>query len=95
MLPVQWRSDMLKGIVRSYFGVEPMITVTGANGYLVLPEYRTLTSILGAVWGLQMIAMLWLMPDVPPLLLWSWLIFPLYYVVISFVLDRRRRAAAA
>ena len=59
------------------------------------PEYHTLTNILGAVWGLQMIAMLWLMPDVPPLLLWSSLIFPLYYVVISFVLDRRRRAAAA
>jgi hypothetical protein len=51
------------------------------------------TNILGVVWGLQMVAMLWLMPDVPPLLFWNSLIFPVYYVLLSFVLDRRRRAA--
>ena len=56
--------------------------------------FQTLTNILGVLWGLQMVAMLWLMPEVPPLLFWSSLIFPLYYVGLSFVLDRRRRAAA-
>ena len=59
------------------------------------PAFQTPTNILGVMWGLQMIAMLWLMPEVPPLLFWSSLIFPLYYVVLSLVLDRRRPAAAA
>ena len=57
------------------------------------PVLQMPTNILGVVWGLQMVAMLWLMPDVPPLLFWNSLIFPVYYVLLSFVLDRRRRAA--
>ena len=59
------------------------------------PAFQAPTNILGVMWGLQMVAMLWMMPEVSPLLFWSSLIFPLYYVVLSFVLDRRRRAAAA
>lgn len=59
------------------------------------PAFRAPTNILGVIWGLQMVAMLWLMPDVSPLLFWTSLLFPLYYVVLSFVLDRRRRTAAS
>ena len=58
------------------------------------PSYQTVTNLLGVVWGIQMIAMLWLMPDVPRLLLWTSLVFPLYYIVLSFMLDRRRRVSA-
>ena len=54
------------------------------------PAFQTPTNILGVIWGLQMVAMLWLMPDVSPLLFWTSLFFPLYYVVLSFVLHRRR-----
>ena len=57
--------------------------------------FQVATNTLGVIWGLQMVTMLWLMPGVPPLLFWTSLIFPLYYVVISFVLDHRRRTAAA
>ncbi len=59
------------------------------------PAWRTPTVTLGVLWGFQVAAMLRLMPDVPPLLFWTSLIFPLYYVVLSFVLDRRRPAADA
>jgi phosphatidylcholine synthase len=58
------------------------------------PSYYTVTNLLGVVWSIQMIAMLWLTPDVPPLLLWTSLVFPLYYFVLSFALDRRRRVSA-
>jgi phosphatidylcholine synthase len=55
------------------------------------PAFQTPTNILGVMWGVQMVAMLWLMPDVPPLLFWTSLIFPLYYVGLSLALDWRRR----
>ena len=58
------------------------------------PSFQTPTNLLGVGWGIQMLAMLWLMPDVPRSLLLSSLIFPLYYVALSLVLDGRRRAAA-
>ena len=59
------------------------------------PVFQRLTNLLGAAWGLQMIAMLWFMSDVPPLLFWTSLAFPVYYVALSVYLTARRPAAAA
>jgi phosphatidylcholine synthase len=59
------------------------------------PVFQRLTNLLGAAWGLQMIAMLWLMPDVPALLFWTSLAFPVYYAALSLYLTARRPAAAA
>jgi hypothetical protein len=42
------------------------------------------------MWGVLLIVMLWRMPAVPPLIFWMSLIFPMYYAVLSLVLDRRR-----
>jgi phosphatidylcholine synthase len=51
---------------------------------------RKTTIAFGLVWGLQMLALIWTLPD-PPL----WLVapacaFPLYYVLLSFYLSARR-----
>jgi phosphatidylcholine synthase len=55
------------------------------------PVMSTLTNVLGVLWGAVMLVMLWQYPDVSrPLFLLS-LTFPAYYVVLSLVLDRRRR----
>jgi phosphatidylcholine synthase len=57
------------------------------------PVLRPLTIGLGIMWGVLLIVMLWRMPAVPPLIFWMSLIFPTYYAVLSFVLDRRRRTS--
>ena len=42
--PYKWRYDVLGGIIKDYFGVQPKIYATGTNAYLCLPEYRTSTN---------------------------------------------------
>lgn len=53
------------------------------------PVWRGATVALGCVWGAQMVAVIVLLPDVPRGLLWTALVFPAYYVVLSLVLTRR------
>ncbi len=62
-------------------------------GYVYPSRTRTLqawTMLLGAAWGLLVLAMIWRVPAVPR----SWvavsLLFPLYYTILSFVLHARR-----
>lgn len=55
------------------------------------PILRGLTNLLGAVWALMMLAVVWLLPDVPRVLLIGSLFFPVYYTVLSFWLHARRR----
>jgi phosphatidylcholine synthase len=57
------------------------------------PELRGLTIGLGAVWALMVLALIVMMPDVPRVLLLGSLFFPAYYIVLSLVLQRRRRKA--
>ena len=52
---------------------------------------RGQTLALGALWSVLMIAMLWRMPDVPRWMFWISLIFPAYYVLLSFSLEVGRR----
>jgi phosphatidylcholine synthase len=54
------------------------------------PVLRGLTIALGAVWGGMMLAMIAWMPDVPGALVIVSLFFPVYYAVLSFMLDARR-----
>jgi phosphatidylcholine synthase len=63
------------------------------NGYVYptrAPVLRGLTIALGVVWGLMMIGMIVMMPDVPGPLVIASLFFPVYYTVLSFILDARR-----
>lgn len=57
------------------------------------PVWRSATVALGIMWGVLMVAILWRLPDVPQALLWTSLIFPVYYVALSLALDLRRRRA--
>jgi phosphatidylcholine synthase len=43
-----------------------------------------------AVWGVQMLAMIWRLPDPPRPLVLSAFAFPIYYVALSFYLSARR-----
>lgn len=54
------------------------------------PVLRGLTIALGAVWGLMILGMIAMMPDVPGLLVIVSLFCPVYYTVLSFTLHARR-----
>jgi phosphatidylcholine synthase len=56
---------------------------------------RTLTLVLGAVWGLLIGAIIWLWPSPPYWMAIGSLIFPVYYTVLSLVLHTRRSRAGA
>jgi phosphatidylcholine synthase len=57
------------------------------------PVWRVPTIALGAIWGVAMLLMLWEYPAVRPALFTASLIFPLYYVALSLMLNARRRAS--
>jgi phosphatidylcholine synthase len=54
------------------------------------PTLRGLTTVLGALWAAMIVAIVWMLPAVPPALLIVSLFFPFYYAVLSLVLHRRR-----
>jgi phosphatidylcholine synthase len=63
------------------------------NGYVYptrTPVLRGLTLALLAVWGLVVLGMIAMMPDVPGWFVIASLFFPIYYLVLSLILDRRR-----
>lgn len=51
------------------------------------PGWQLPTVIFGCAWGVMMCIMLWRMPAVPPLLLLASLAFPVYYLILSLVLQ--------
>jgi phosphatidylcholine synthase len=55
------------------------------------PTLRGVTTALGGIWAVLIAAIVWRVPEVPPTLLLVSLFFPIYYTVLSLVLDRRRR----
>ena len=58
------------------------------------PTLRALTIALGLAWAAGMLAMIWRYPHIPSPLLYLSLGFPVYYVVLSLVLDIRRRGGS-
>ncbi len=57
------------------------------------PVLRTLTNLLCVIWGLMIVWIIVSMPDVPGWLLACSLFFPVYYIVLSLVLNVRRSRA--
>ncbi len=55
------------------------------------PVLQVPTLVLGAVWGVLMIVMLFQAPDVSRVIFLLSFVFPLYYVVLSLILHARRR----
>jgi phosphatidylcholine synthase len=49
------------------------------------------TNVLGALWGVAVLTMLWKYPSVPPALLGLSFVFPVYYFALSLVLHVQRR----
>ena len=58
------------------------------------PVLRGLTIALSIAWSLMMLGVILMLPEVSPMLLIASLWFPIYYVVLSFVLQARRGRAA-
>ena len=55
--------------------------------------YQAMTNVLGVIWAALMLVMLWQVPNVAAPVFYASLIFPAYYVIVSFVLEARRRRA--
>jgi phosphatidylcholine synthase len=55
------------------------------------PTWRAMTLVLGTAWALAVAACAWMLPHQPPALLIGSLVFPVYYVALSLVLQRSRR----
>ncbi|MBW8712769.1 MAG: CDP-diacylglycerol O-phosphatidyltransferase [Acidobacteria bacterium] len=58
------------------------------------PVLRGLTIALCGIWGVMIILIIAMLPEVSRLLLLTSLFFPLYYVVLSLLLQRRRMRRA-
>jgi len=52
--------------------------------------WRRVTLSLGALWGAVIVAVVWMLPQAPGALVIASLAFPVYYIVLSLVLQRRR-----
>jgi phosphatidylcholine synthase len=59
------------------------------------PVFRRLTVGLGVLWGILVMTMLWQMPNVSRAVFWLSLVFPIYYVLLSFGLELRRRMVSS
>lgn len=58
------------------------------------PAWRLATGALGVLWGAAMLVMLWQYPAVSRPLLWASLVFPVYYIALSMILQVKGRRAA-
>jgi phosphatidylcholine synthase len=56
------------------------------------PHYRALTNVLGALWGLALLYMIYRLPDPPQTVVFASLAFPAYYTCLSLWLALRRPA---
>ena len=54
------------------------------------PSWRRVTIAFGAVWGVAVTFIVWMLPTPPRPLVIASLAFPVYYLVLSLLLQRRR-----
>lgn len=54
------------------------------------PHFRAVTNSLGSLWGVAVIAIIYLLPEPPRTLIFVSLLFPVYYTVLSLWLAFRR-----
>jgi phosphatidylcholine synthase len=55
------------------------------------PVLKTLTIVLGSVWGIAVLAVIYQLPEPNPILVYGSLLFPAYYFAASFWLSARSR----
>ena len=51
---------------------------------------RGITVMLGVLWGIALLVMVWQLPAVSPVLLWGSLVFPAYYLILSLAVGWKR-----
>jgi phosphatidylcholine synthase len=51
------------------------------------PRYRFLTNALGVLWGISVLSLIYLLPDIPRYLVFASLAFPTYYTLLSLRLN--------
>lgn len=81
---------VLNAAVLSMFAVLVFVRV----GYVYptrTPDWRRITLALGSLWGATVAAIVWMLPGTPVALVIASLVFPVYYIVLSVLLQRRRR----
>ncbi len=54
------------------------------------PQFRRLTVTLGIVWGIAIVAIIWLLPSPPAWLVYGSLAYPVYYGALSLYLHQQR-----
>jgi len=54
------------------------------------PHFRIQTNVLGALWAIIILYVMYTLPDPPSGLVFASLIFPAYYTALSLWLDYRR-----
>jgi phosphatidylcholine synthase len=59
------------------------------------PALRGLTNVLAGVWAMMVLAIIFMLPEVPRPLLVASLFFPVYYTILSVALWRRRGSRGA
>lgn len=59
-----------------------------------MPVFRTATILLEGIWCVVLVWIIWLWPAAPRTLVIASLAFPVYYIVLSVVLDARRFSGA-
>lgn len=85
-------ADLPRGVTASVVaGLSVMVLVPIRYVYPSRTKtLQTLTVTGCALWGGQVLLMIWWMPHVPAWLVWSSTVFPTYYVALSLVLSARR-----
>jgi len=89
------RHDLGAQLDRSHFVVTLAILVFAPLKFLYPSRaqyYRRMSIALGAVWGVLMVPAIWTAPASPPALVWATLLYPAYYVGMSFWLQATGRA---
>jgi phosphatidylcholine synthase len=93
---------VLTGVVTPTMNAVVLLVLSGMVfwrvGYVYpsrTPTLRTVTLTLGVIWGLMALAMILNLPNVQPILALGSLVFPVYYLVLSAVLQARRRTVSS
>ncbi len=95
--PSYWNLIAVYALAWGWSQATTTITLLALAGLVFVPlkfvyPSRTVTLMkttlaLGAVWAVQMLLMIWWLPDVPAWLLWSGLVYPVYYTGLSLWLN--------
>ena len=92
------RQGVLNPLMNAFILLGLSVLVFWRVGYVYptrTPVLRPLTMLLGSIWAILVLAMILMLPSVPPALVLASLVFPFYYLALSVALQLRRRKAVS